>query len=83
MIKRGNATFSSTLKSSRSWLFWKINPIFSFLKIIFSSSASVYGNPSKQRVLESDTLDPLNPYALSKLNLEKFLIEKSKKITLS
>ena len=48
-------------------------------KIIFSSSASVYGNPSRHRVLESDRLDPLNPYALSKLNLEKFLIEKSKK----
>ncbi len=48
-------------------------------KIIFSSSASVYGNPNKQRVLESDTLNPLNPYALSKFNLEKFLIEKSKK----
>ena len=49
-------------------------------KIIFSSSASVYGNPKKQRVSESDTLDPLNPYALSKLKLEEFLIEKSKKL---
>ena len=47
-------------------------------KIIFSSTASVYGNPKKDSVSEKDTLDPLNPYANSKLKLENFLIEKSK-----
>ena len=31
-------------------------------KIIFSSTASVYGNSKKQKVLETDPLDPLNPY---------------------
>jgi UDP-glucose 4-epimerase len=47
-------------------------------KIIFSSTASVYGNPKKDSVSEKDPLDPLNPYANSKLKLENFLIEKSK-----
>jgi len=48
-------------------------------KIIFSSTASVYGNPKEDNVSENDPLDPLNPYAKSKLKLENFLIELSKK----
>ena len=48
-------------------------------KIIFSSTASVYGNPKKDNVSENDLLDPLNPYAKSKLELENYLIEQSKK----
>ena len=47
-------------------------------KVIFSSTASVYGNPKKDKVSEEDELDPLNPYALSKLKIENFLINKSK-----
>jgi len=47
--------------------------------IIFSSSASVYGNPKKKKVTEKDKLNPLNPYAKSKLKVENFLINKSKK----
>lgn len=49
-------------------------------KIVFSSTASVYGNPANQKVLESDPLNPLNPYAVSKLKLEQFLIAKAKEI---
>ncbi len=49
-------------------------------KIVFSSTASVYGNPDNQKVLESDPLNPLNPYAVSKLKLEQFLIAKAKEI---
>lgn len=49
-------------------------------KIIFSSTASVYGNPDKMCVSETDKLNPLNPYALSKLKVEEFLINKSKEI---
>ena len=48
-------------------------------KIIFSSTASVYGNPKEDNVSENDPLNPLNPYAKSKLKLENFLIEISKK----
>ena len=48
-------------------------------KIIFSSTASVYGNPKEDNVSENNPLDPLNPYAKSKLKLENYLIEQSKK----
>ncbi len=48
-------------------------------KIIFSSTASVYGNPKKNKVEETDKLNPLNPYAKSKLLVEKFILSKSKK----
>ena len=49
-------------------------------KIIFSSTASIYGNPKRQKVLESDPPNPLNPYAVSKLKLENFIIAKSKEL---
>lgn len=48
-------------------------------KIIFSSSASVYGNSENKRVSEVDTLNPLNPYAVTKLKFENFLINEKKK----
>ncbi len=51
-------------------------------KIIFSSTASVYGNPKNEKVLEEDMLNPLNPYAVSKLKLENFIIEKSKELNI-
>jgi UDP-glucose 4-epimerase len=39
-------------------------------KIIFASSASVYGNPVKIPIKEDADRKPLNPYGLSKLNAE-------------
>jgi UDP-glucose 4-epimerase len=39
-------------------------------KVIFSSTASVYGDPINEKVSEEDQLKPLNPYASSKLELE-------------
>jgi len=48
-------------------------------KIIFSSTASVYGNTKNKTVNEKDTLSPLNPYAISKMKFEKYLINNSKK----
>ena len=47
-------------------------------RIIFSSTASIYGNPKEDKVSEESPLNPLNPYAESKLKLENFIIEKSK-----
>ena len=47
-------------------------------KIIFSSTASVYGNPINLKVSESDELNPLNPYAETKLNFENYLKNQSK-----
>lgn len=51
-------------------------------KIIFSSTASVYGNV-KNKALENDKKNPLNPYALSKLKTENFIIQQSKKRSVS
>ena len=48
-------------------------------KIIFSSTAAVYGNPKNDRVSEEDPVNPLNPYASSKLELENFIKETSSK----
>ena len=52
-------------------------------KVIFSSSASVYGNPTNKEVTEEDALKPLNPYASTKLELENFLIAQSKNIKIN
>ena len=52
-------------------------------KVIFSSTASVYGNPIKDNVAENDDLSPLNPYAETKLNLEKYILDKSKSENIS
>ena len=46
-------------------------------KIIFSSTASVYGNPKNLKVSENDELNPLNPYAKTKLNFENYLKKQS------
>ena len=48
-------------------------------KVIFSSTAAVYGNPKNDTVTEEDPVDPLNPYATSKLELENFIKESSSK----
>ncbi len=47
-------------------------------KIIFSSTAGVYGNSNSEYVKETDDLKPINPYAESKCKIENFLIESSK-----
>jgi UDP-glucose 4-epimerase len=45
-------------------------------KIIFSSTAAVYGDPKTQPILESTELSPLNPYGQSKIKCERELDEK-------
>jgi len=47
-------------------------------KIIFSSTASLYGNTKKKIISEKDEIKPINPYAESKLKFENYLIKKSK-----
>ena len=42
-------------------------------KIIFSSSAAVYGNPRNIPIQEDDYKNPTNPYGETKLIFEKFL----------
>ena len=48
-------------------------------KIIFSSSAAVYGNLNKNNLKEHSILKPSSIYGKTKLKLEKFLIKNEKK----
>jgi UDP-glucose-4-epimerase GalE len=43
--------------------------------IVFSSSASVYGSPERTPIVESHSLQPINPYGWSKLMVERMLID--------
>jgi len=47
-------------------------------KIIFSSTAAVYGNSKTGEVGENSIKKPLSPYAISKLKSEKFIKSKKK-----
>jgi UDP-glucose 4-epimerase len=42
-------------------------------KLVFSSSAAVYGNPERQPIAEDDSKRPTNPYAWGKLFFERIL----------
>ncbi len=42
-------------------------------KIVFSSTAAVYGEPEKQPILETDPTDPTNTYGETKLAFERAL----------
>ncbi len=48
-------------------------------KLIFSSSAAVYGKPKYLPIDEKHPIKILNPYAFTKLLIEKYLISVSKK----
>ena len=41
--------------------------------IVFSSSATIYGNPKEKFFREDTTINPLNPYGYTKLTIEKIL----------
>ena len=42
-------------------------------RLVFSSSAAVFGKPRRPRVDESHPMDPINPYGRSKLMVEQIL----------
>ena len=42
-------------------------------KLVFSSTAAVYGNPERVPISEDDRFDPINPYGESKAIVEKIL----------
>jgi UDP-glucose 4-epimerase len=47
---------------------------FKVKKIIFSSSGgAIYGNQAKEKFSEDDLQNPISPYAISKLSIEKYL----------
>jgi len=47
-------------------------------KVVYASSSSVYGNPIKIPIEESDEKNPINPYAETKLKKEELAIKYSK-----
>ncbi len=47
-------------------------------KIVFSSTAAVYGEPEEIPILETTPLCPINPYGGSKLMIEKILLAESR-----
>jgi UDP-glucose 4-epimerase len=52
-------------------------------RVVFASSCAVYGNPSIVPIKEDSKLNPLSPYALSKVIGEKMLKEVSEKTNLT
>jgi UDP-glucose 4-epimerase len=46
-------------------------------KVVYASSSSVYGNPEKIPINESDGKNPINPYAETKLKKEELAIKYS------
>ena len=46
-------------------------------KVVYASSSSVYGNPEKIPIKETDRTNPINPYAETKLKKEKLAIKYS------
>jgi len=43
------------------------------MRMVFSSTAAVYGQPERMPICEDDRLDPINPYGASKLCVELML----------
>ena len=46
-------------------------------KVVYASSSSVYGNPERIPIKESDSKNPINPYAETKLEKERLAIKYS------
>ena len=47
-------------------------------KVVYASSSSVYGNPERIPIIESDNKNPINPYAETKLRKEELAAKYSK-----
>ena len=47
-------------------------------KVVYASSSSVYGNPERIPIKETDSKNPINPYAETKLKKEELAIKYSK-----
>ena len=54
----------------------KLSKKYSF-KVVYASSSSVYGNPIRIPIKESDEKNPINPYAETKLKKEELAIRYS------
>ena len=63
---------------SKHWFWFKLGiRIFKYdcFKLVFSSSATVYGNPVSIPIFENFETKPINPYGNSKLAIETILTD--------
>lgn len=51
----------------------KVMELFNCFTLVFSSSATIYGNSKESFFLESSEINPVNPYGQTKSVIEKFL----------
>jgi UDP-glucose 4-epimerase len=61
----------------RGLVFLKTLKDYGVKKFVFSSTAAVYGTPTKVPIEEDDPKEPINPYGFTKLSFEKALQEYS------
>ena len=53
----------------------KVMKKFNCRKLVFSSSATVYGDPEKLPIVEDSQIKPINPYGKTKAAVEQFLLD--------
>lgn len=75
-FRKPNVYYDVNVRGTENIL--KIAEEFNF-KVIFASSASVYGNPKKIPIKETVDRKPLNPYGITKLECEKLAEKYSKR----
>ena len=75
-IKYPELYFLNNVKGTESLI--KAMKICKVNKLIFSSTAAVYGNTNKNKVNEKEPLKPINNYGLTKLQCENLINKKSK-----
>ena len=75
-FRKPNVYYDINVRGTENIL--KIAEEFNF-KVIFASSASVYGNPKKIPIKETADRKPLNPYGITKLECEKLAEKYSKR----
>ncbi len=55
------------------WQYWKRCLLHGVNRFVFSSTAALYGNPTRSPIQEEDALQPTNAYGESKLLVERML----------
>jgi UDP-glucose 4-epimerase len=70
-IEKPTEYFSNNVIGSKILI--EVMTKFNVKKIIFSSSANVYGNPISIPIVEDHPINPTNPYGQSKWNVEEML----------
>jgi nucleoside-diphosphate-sugar epimerase len=67
-----NPTRTSEVNTTGTLTLLQASVEYGVKRLIYSSSASIYGDQGEQRVKEDSTLRPMSPYAVSKLAAENY-----------